>query len=207
MAKKNADMMDMFNLITQKGLSPNQFYFLYCLNQSISPANINLHQEMRALNGKWLTLSSEPNLTPVLTQESFTLINQVESFFKLHKKKTDVMLMGVEHEIDAQRYNLIFPRIKIPTSSKPARSDIKTVEEGLRWFFQNYNYSWEVILKATAAYVEEFEKKKFNYMCTSQYFVRKQNQDKTWKSELADWCNMLEQGDLETDTHFKDTIV
>jgi hypothetical protein len=201
MAKQTMEMMEMFNLISKQGLTPNQFYFLYCLRESISPIHINLHQEMRSLDGKWLT--PERTLTPI----AVTLIQQVEGYFKVHKKKTDVDLMGKDHVIDVDRYNLLFPRIKIPTSSKPARSDNKSVEAALRWFFQNYTYSWDTIIAATAAYVEEFEKKKYNYMCTSQYFIRKQNTDKTWKSDLADWCNMLEHGDLETEHHFKDNIV
>ncbi len=38
--------MEMFNVITKEGLTPNQFYLLYSMREGISPFHINLHQEL-----------------------------------------------------------------------------------------------------------------------------------------------------------------
>ena len=85
---------------------------------------------------------------------------------------------------------------------------MKTLENGFRWFFDNYEYSWEIILSATRKYVYDFEMKNYEYMRTSQYFIRKQNTDKSWDSDLATYCDMILNGEDEyEENYFKDKIV
>jgi hypothetical protein len=63
-------------------------------------------------------------------------------------------------------------------------------------------------LKATAAYVDEYERKNYMYMQTSQYFIRKQQSDKTWGSELANMCAVIESGDsLNDKNYFSENVV
>ena len=68
----------------------------------------------------------------------------------------------------------------------------KTLENAFRWFFETYDFTWDIIFKATKKYVNEYSIKQYEYMRTSQYFIRKQNTDKTYDSELADYCNMID---------------
>ena len=106
-----------------------------------------------------------------------------------------------------QEYVETFPNKKL-SSGKPARVNVKTLENGFRWFFDNYTYSWDIILSATRKYVNDFEMKNYEYMRTSQYFVRKQNTDKSWDSDLATYCDMIINGEDEyEETYFKDKIV
>jgi CMP-N-acetylneuraminic acid synthetase len=49
-----------------------------------------------------------------------------------------------------------------------------------------------MIFKATKKYIYDYSLKNYEYMRTSQYFIRKQNTDKTYDSELADYCNMID---------------
>jgi len=45
-------------------------------------------------------------------------------------------------------------------------------------------------------------------MKNSQYFIRKQNTDKSWDSELANYCEIIINGeDLEDAPHFSDKVV
>jgi hypothetical protein len=44
-------------------------------------------------------------------------------------------------------------------------------------------------------------------MKNSQYFIRKQNTDKSWDSELADYCEIILQGEQEEPNHFSDNVV
>jgi len=45
-------------------------------------------------------------------------------------------------------------------------------------------------------------------MRTSQYFIRKQGSDKTYDSELANYCDMLLNGSEDpSQTHFKEKVV
>jgi len=63
------------------------------------------------------------------------------------------------------------------------------------------------VLKATEKYVDEYSMNRYNYMRNSQYFVRKQNTDKTWDSTLATYCDMIEADDYEEPNYFKEHIV
>lgn len=193
-------MMEFFNLILKKGLSPNQFYLLYCIRENVSALNLNMHQELRTLQTDgWL---EETTLTP----KSTTLLQQVEGFFTVQKKKTSNQVMGKDYGQNIDAYLLLFPKMKLP-SGKSARCDKRNMETAFKWFFENHQYSWETIMEATARYVDEYERKNFLYMQTSQYFVRKQLADKTWGSELANWCSIVESGEETQETNnFPDKV-
>ena len=44
-------------------------------------------------------------------------------------------------------------------------------------------------------------------MRTSQYFIRKQNLDKSFESDLATYCDMLQYGNSLEENLFKEKIV
>ena len=196
--------MEMFNIMLNKDLTPNQFYLLYCMHENIASQNINMHQELRILlNNKWI---SENNGSYKLEAKAYTLLEQVNSFFSIQKKKTSNQLMGKSYEQNIEQYLLLFPKIKLP-SGKAARTDKKNCETAFKWFFENHDYNWETILKATAMYVDEYERKNYMYMQTSQYFICKQQSDKTWGSELANWCASADSGEMNSDDHFSEKVV
>lgn len=199
---KRQGLIDLFNLITIEGLTPNQFYLLACMEESIASRSINIHTELRALaSSEWIDENNK------LTPKAQVLLLTVGNYFSVNKKKTDMSIMGIDYMDNIRKYRDLFPKGKLP-SGKPARSNDKVLEQNFRWFFENYSYTWDTILKATAHYVDEFEKKNFLYMRTAQYFICKSELDKTKQSELADYCSMLESGDLsKDDSHFKENVV
>jgi hypothetical protein len=195
-------MEEVFNKLKINNISPNAFYVLYMISMSTKPASfVNSSLEIARLQAdNWLT----ENLK--LTDKSAIFIQEIDSFFKKSKKKTSSALMGDEFLSKIAVYNEIFPNRKL-SSGKYARVNVKTLENSFRWFFENYSYSWEVILKATEKYVDEYSIRRYEYMRTSQYFVRKQNTDKTWDSELATYCDLVENGYDEETNYFKETVV
>lgn len=196
-------MMEMFNLILKQGLTPNQFYVLYCLQESITPLYINMHAELRALHLGGFIATEKLALQP----KAITLLQQVGSYFRIQKKKTNSQLMGADSVENMEKYLLQFPKIKLP-SGKPARADIRNIETCFKWFFENHSYSWETILEATSRYVHEYEAKGYKFMQTSQYFIRKQQSDKSWGSELANCCALVDSGQAEDeDKHFRENVV
>ena len=189
--------MEMFDEMSVHKLSPNQYYLLCCIRDSISPLKINMHLELRSLvaNG-WLT--SENKLTP----KAHTLIGKLEKLFTINKKKTSKALMKGNFMENIKAYKEMFPNQKLP-SGKAARSANGNLEKGFRSFFDNFEYTWETILKATAVYVNEHQKNNYLYMRTSQYFVRKDN-----LSDLADLCeNILTGGYEEEEKKIKVKVV
>ena len=133
-------------------------------------------------------------------------MEEIEGYFKKSKKKTSKDLMGDSFLDNIKVYNEIFPNKKL-SSGKYARVNPKTLENAFRWFFEIYDYSWDVILQATNKYVDEYEIRRFEYMRTSQYFVRKQNTDKTWDSDLATYCDIILSGSEEDTNYFKERVV
>jgi hypothetical protein len=196
--------MEVFNLIAKQRITPDLFYLMYSMNEGISPLHINLHQGLRALvNDQWITEQNQ------LTPKALTLIQQVEGYFKVQKKKTSSQLMGEDFNVNIGKYQLLFPRKKLP-SGKAARSAQSNVETNFRWFFEKHQYSWDTVLKATEMYVNEYERKSppYLYMRTSAYFIRKTELDKSIVSDLANYCDIVESGeDHEPDTHFSDKVV
>lgn len=194
----------MLNLILSQGLSPNQFYLLYNMREGIVTQFINVEQELRALEtNNWIKKGFS---VFSLEKKAEKLIDEVDKYFKVQKKKTNEELMGKEFAMNLQKYQELFPKKRIP-SGKVARATDSVVEASFRWFFENHDYSWETILKAASVYVDEFEKKKYEFMRTSAYFIRKTERDKSIISELADYCSIVESGEDISDTHFSEKVV
>jgi len=196
-------MNEIFDKLIKAQITPNSFYVLHCcIGKRIPNSFISSSLEIKKLQSNgWLDTNLE------LTEKSIIFVKEIEEFFIKNKKKTSSILMGNSFIEMIKDYVEIFPNKRL-SSGKPARVNVKTLENGFRWFFDNYTYSWEIILSATRKYVNDFEMKNYEYMRTSQYFVRKQNTDKSWDSDLATYCDMIINGEDEyEETYFKDKIV
>ena len=196
--------MQIFNLISIQNLTPNQFYLLYCIRENVQSIGLNLHQELRALLNDGFIHQAE-KIT--ITEKGYLLLSEVESYFKVQKKKTSTAILGPDFTEKLLQYNELFPEIKLP-SGKLARAAERNLETNFKWFFENYKYSWEIVLKATAAYVDEYERRNWNFMRTSMYFIKKQEKDHSITSDLADYCAMIQSGgSVDTPNHFSDKVV
>lgn len=195
-SKNKIGLLTIFNHIIEADLSPNQYYLLYCLHQNISPPIINIHQEIRHLViNAWVrdeTNGSGNNYT--LEPKAISLISKIDSYFGVQVKKTMNQIMGNDFETNANKYNEIFPRMKLG-SNKAARAPLKEVILAFKWFFENYEYSWEVIHAAADLYIEGERKSSFKFTRTSKYFIRKQDTDKSWSSDLASYCELVINGE------------
>ena len=191
----------MWKMLIRYELTPNQFYLLYGIRESITTPLINTSQELRTLkNNGWVLEDNR------LSQKSTRVVKEIEGFFKRAQKKTDIAVMGNSYEDNITKYNDLWPKIKLP-SNKAARSAKGNLKAPLRWFFENFEFTWEQVMKATAYYLDEKEKDSWNYCRTSQYFIRKQNTDKSWASELADYCQLIEDGgDSPQESHFTEKV-
>lgn len=203
MVKSKIGIEVIFNHIAEAKLTPNEFYMLHCLKEGISPPNINTHQEIRTLiTGEFLGQHFDANgQNLVLQPKALSLISKIESYFGIQVKKSNNGLMGQDFEANALKYNELFPKMKLP-SNKPARSPIKEIIVAFREFFKEYDYTWEIIHAATAYYIEEEEKKGFKYTRTSRYFIRKQDSDKSWISDLAGYCELIKNGEDKDEPKF-----
>ena len=195
-------MTEIFIKIIQQGLTPNAYYVLHCIKEKIVPhSSINKDLECKRLQSSaWLTEDLQ------LTDKSIIFTTEIEGYFKKSKKKTSKDLLGHNFMQNIEAYETIFPNKKL-SSGKYARVPPKNLENAFRWFFETYNYDWETIFLATQKYVNEYESKNYEYMRNSQYFLRKQNIDKSWDSDLATYCEFLKDNPDEDSNVFSDLVV
>jgi len=195
-------MTEIFIKIIQQGLTPNAYYVLHCIKEKIVPhSSINKDLECKRLQSSaWLTEDLQ------LTDKSIIFTTEIEGYFKKSKKKTSKDLLGHNFMQNIEAYVTIFPNKKL-SSGKYARVPPKNLENAFRWFFETYNYDWETIFLATQKYVNEYESKNYEYMRNSQYFLRKQNIDKSWDSDLATYCEFLKDNPDEDSNIFSDLVV
>jgi hypothetical protein len=181
-------MDDMWKKLIRAKLTPNQFYMLHAIREGVSTPLLNTAMEYRVLKNKnWILEDG------TLSAKATKIIKEIEAYFKRLKAKTDASIMGKDFEEKLIFYNDLWPKKKLPTG-KAARSAKGNLIDPFRWFHSNYEFGWELVMKATALYLDEKEADNWNYCRTSQYFIRKQSSDKSWSSELADYCQLIEDG-------------
>lgn len=80
----------------------------------------------------------------------------------------------------------LFPSTK--DVGRPVRSSIQDLEPRMLWFFRSYpDYTWEMVLSATAKYIES-QNTDFKYCMTAAYFIKKDDKNRSTLSTLATWC-------------------
>jgi len=180
-------MIEIYQRFIKEDITPNSYYVLDCIKNKISIHKfINSNLECsKLISNNWLTEDLQ------LTDKSIIFTTEIDGFFKKAKKKITKDLLGNNFADNIQKYVEIFPNRKL-SSGKYARVNPKNLENSFRWFFENYEYDWDMIFRATKKYIYDYSLKNYEYMRTSQYFIRKQNTDKTYDSELADYCNMID---------------
>jgi len=195
-------MKEIFKKLTDMGITPNAFYILDCVKEGIVPNTyVKASLEVtRLIRDNWLTQDLE------LTDKSVIFTTEIDGYFKRSKKKTSTDLLGHNFIQNIEAYVHIFPNKKL-SSGKYARVPAKNLESGFRWFFETYDYDWETIFQATQKYVGEYESKNYEYMRTAQYFLRKQNVDKSWDSDLATYCEYLKDSPDDEQVYFSELIV
>lgn len=196
-------MNEIFNKLIKEKLTPNSLYVLHCIKEKISVSKSLANSDLeihRLLTDDWLNDKLQ------LTSKSLIFMEELNSYFRKSKKKTSKDLMGDNFENKIKLYNSLFPAKKLG-SGKYARTNVKNLETSFRWFFDNFNYDWKTILQATYKYIEEYKLKNYEYMRTSQYFIRKQNTDKSFESDLATYCDMLNEVDSNEEDIFREKIV
>ncbi|NBP03519.1 MAG: hypothetical protein EBU90_26190 [Proteobacteria bacterium] len=180
-------------------LTPDSLYLLWCIYVGEKPQYINVYTQSRSLIlGRYLDSDLK------ITEAGVELASKIPVSKNTPKKVSPSFVLTNAH-ID--EYLQLFPKGKLP-SGKLARSDKQNIKANFDWFMKNYNYSWDTIIRATALYVDEYEKKNFLYMKTSQYFISKMSPDKSRVSELADYCSAVVNNDYENDdNHFTEKVV
>lgn len=198
-------MNDFLKLLIKNKITPNGIYVLQSIKDKVLPVLVNYNVEIRLLIiDKFLTEDCK------MTDKALQVLEEVNSFFDTnHVEKTNNIL-GKDFKEKVNAYRELFPKGKIP-SGKYARVSNSELEKKFLWFFKKYpDLTWEIVLKVTKDYVEQYESNNYMYMRTSSFFISKEENNRTVTSDLANLCyNYLEnqEDDTENDDKFKQRIV
>lgn len=193
-------MWELFQKIQRYSITPNQCMILFAFNEGVTPSTCEAADMLALFEEGYIT--KEKSITP----QGKKIIVTLDNYFTVNKKKTTKQLLGKSGALNIDQYRNIFPKGKLP-SGVPARNNVKILTENFRWFFVEYDYTWEEVIKAAKMYVNEYQKNNYLYMQNSQYFISKQDKHKVKTSKLADYCDMIRDGISTEDDHFKEKVV
>ena len=179
-------IQEFINFLVDRGLSPNEFYLLLCINSKQEAKLIQTRLELRIL--KNLELIDDNNK---INDNGLALIDLVNQTFNIQKASEIKAKLGPDFIHNVLIYRELFPKIKLP-SGVYARVSDKELIPRFQWFFNNYNYTWEQILAATKKYVENHAPG-YEGMRNSRYFIRKEDKyGSNLISDLATECDNLD---------------
>jgi hypothetical protein len=180
------------------GITPNNLYVLFMLNRKEIPKLVNLNAEMRLL--KLEEFITESN---TITLKGQDVLKKYEEFLKPIKEKK--ILPPSVDLTNLTKFREMFPKGLLP-SGQAARVTIKELEKKMIWFFENYKYDWDTILKATKKYVDKYSLEGYMYMKTSGYFISKLEKGMI-VSTLASYCDMILDGDEEEKNYNSQDVI
>lgn len=186
-------MIKLFNKILDHKITPNGFYLLLTIKEQEDVRLSNIDGELASLFANQL-------ITEIgITEKGEAVISSI-----LNDKKKNIT---DEDREKITQYREMFPKGNLPYGL-PARNPVKELEKKFLWFFNNYDYTWDVILQATKNYISHCDTESYKFMKTSTYFISKANPDKTVVSTLASWCDMIKDGedDVSTENQYNSAI-
>jgi hypothetical protein len=180
----------LWSVLIKHKLSPNLIYFLDCCRQKIMPSSIVNGSELKreAIENDLISIDGTLSVHALLILEEF------ETFLVKSKKKVTGEVLGEDFLNNVKTFRQMFPARKLP-SRELARQSVQELRDKFVWFFKTFpEYSWDLVLDATDYYIYTKSKENYMYMSTSSYFIQKVDaRTKTWKSVLADHCQMIQE--------------
>lgn len=140
-----------------------------------------------------------------LTAKAELALQKIDDILTGVKTVQKKRALGEEADAKIAEYRLLFPAGTIPSGSQ-ARTNVKELEKKFLWFFANYQYDWDTIIKATKKYIEKYEGQQWLYMKTSSFFISKPDKSGTITSELATYCDAITSGDMEEEQYVPTNI-
>lgn len=136
----------------------------------------------------------------IITEKGRHLIELCDKFFRATAEKKHTWTE--EETKNAETYNKLFPSRILPSGSA-ARCSMRDIKERFTKFFSLYDYSWDIIFKATNMYLDMQEEEDYRFCQTSGYFICKGRES---ESKLASYCNIVVSG-VQKDEGFKTRVV
>lgn len=173
--------------IPKLGVSPNGIYVLFLLKRGLEPSFIDMEREIPILvSGGYL---SSENL---LTKLGEAVLAQAQYLCKSKSKKVK---LGEDDLPFIEKYRLLWPPGLLPNGT-PGRSSVRELKEKFETFFGLYgdHFEWELVLQAAALYLDEAEKRSYEYTQNAENFIYKNDKFKNMTSSLDKYCQLIKDG-------------
>lgn len=180
-------MEKLIQLCQMHQLSYNQLMLLQLILMKVRAGNLLPNQNVEAVH---LIKKGYLDTEYHLTTKGRSLLKEANRLFKTSAKDRK-LIEDPEFLENVRKFRELFPNCKAG-GNKPARSNIETLKQKFIEFFDqypDYQEKWDLILLATARYVESWEDRGYDYMTTSKYFILK---NKNKESELLDEIDRLQ---------------
>lgn len=135
-----------------------------------------------------------------LLESGKKVLKSFEELFEAQRKKAITEVLGTTYKEQIEVFRNIYPRKSSRGRLLTTGCSDENLAKSFEWFFKNYpDFTWEVVFRATRAYVDNVDK---TYIKDMKYFIRKQDtQDKTWDSMLAAYCFDINKEDDDNDRY------
>lgn len=156
-----------------EGLTPNEAFYLLSLRTKEDFVIGNMSNKGFLTEFEYLTPEGS------LTEKSEKYLNEVFKKIMIRKSITEKDVQEL-----SEKYRELFP-VKIMTANMPVRGNLNNIIRKMIKFKSDYpKYTDEVILAATAKYIEDKRKEGYAFMTSSEYMILKNN-----TSLLATLCD------------------
>lgn len=197
-------MKELFDILLKNDITPNGFFILYSINEGVTYSNYikSIPTECYILKtAGWI--EDDPYGGYNVTKKGLQFLRTVKTTLKGDPKKFKLDTAGWDEYI--KTYTNIFPAGTKTGSTYSFRSSVKELQPRFEWFFIEYpEYNWDDVIKATTYYVTSHKDSgNLTYMMLSKYFIKKEEKDKTFRSELAEVIYNMKAGNTnETNEGF-----
>jgi hypothetical protein len=178
----------LWSVAIKHNLSPNLLYFLDCCKKNIKPTGIINEENENAIAKEKGLIDDNGKLS----LQALQILDEFEMYLVKKKTKVTKEVLGENFMEKVYEYRIAWPKTRLP-SGELARQSVQELKDKFIWFFKTYpEYDWDLVLDATDYYNMLYERKRYMYMATSSYFIKKTNpQTKETTSKLADYCQQL----------------
>lgn len=157
---------------------------------------------------KLFRLTEKGQKALIQLSDCFPQTQQIQKVVKKtgQSKKSNFMSDDLKEFI--QTYRELFPKGKVGNSTKSYRSTPKDISDRLEWFKKNYPEFWDftLLLQATRDYQKYVKSQPMTFLSSAGYFIKKRREDQIDSSLLADWCQMIVDGNHNDEKRKRDIV-
>lgn len=185
-------MKDLFLLLKKHNLTPNGYYILFSCSEGLNYSDLpGQSAEITRLKHYGYLTKEDGKLTDaakLILVEASKLFNR--NVKNLHDE------LDKEFTSNVKRYRDLFPAgIQHGRALRTSATDLSP---RFVWFFKTYPViTWDMIFRATEKYIDSFGRD-LTYCKNSSYFIKKDDKNKSTISDLATWCENLEEDEADS---------